>query len=144
MLFQVNISKPTNSEEEEDSDTSGDNKGILSFPRDMEEEEEEDEEKKKKKRRKNVIGVTPFLSRLLPVGVLEAKKKWAGHLAIGLIQVRVKEAAFIWKTIVCEFLSGYKKNIYLCIYLSSYCFSALNKSNLHISDVLFNIFTDER
>ena len=34
------------------------------------------------------IGVTPFLSRVLPAGFLQAKRKPRGRTAVGLVQVR--------------------------------------------------------
>lgn len=45
------------------------------------------------------LGVTPFLSGVIPAGRLRARTKPVGCQAYGLIQVRLKEMPVIYNTI---------------------------------------------
>ena len=90
----------TSDEEEVDENDSDDGEIHSSGKEQEEEEEEEEEEVKKQASREEALmedpcspeteqmGVTPFLSRVLPAGILQARRKPAGSNTVGLVQVR--------------------------------------------------------
>ena len=86
----------TSDEEEVDENDSDD--GEIRSSCEEEEEEEEDEEKRASREKAGSehpsssetvqLGVTPFMSRVLPAGILQAKRKPMGSNTVGLVQVR--------------------------------------------------------
>ncbi|XP_030201317.1 uncharacterized protein mgab [Gadus morhua] len=92
----------TSDEEEVDENDSDDGEIHSSGKEQEEEEEEEEEEVKKQASREEALmedpcspeteqmGVTPFLSRVLPAGILQARRKPAGSNTVGLVQVNGK------------------------------------------------------
>ncbi|XP_056437862.1 uncharacterized protein magl [Gadus chalcogrammus] len=92
------------SDEEEVDENDSDDGEIHSSGKEQEEEEEEEEEEEVKKQASREealmedpcspeteqMGVTPFLSRVLPAGILQARRKPAGSNTVGLVQVNGK------------------------------------------------------
>ncbi|XP_071768542.2 MAX gene-associated protein, partial [Centroberyx gerrardi] len=90
ITYKVHISKPkkTSDEDEEDESDDADEEEVADDSPD--EDQEPVEEDSPTEEPELQVGVTPFLSGVLPAGKLRARKKPSGCQAVGLIQVNGK------------------------------------------------------